>query len=474
MLSSKDSPKISPINLLMFIVAWVWIGYAYIVGVESKSMFTHPIVPILLIALVIGMKEVESQTRAIIITITLIAGWLFVRLQNVFMPFIIGIVLAYIVHVCLDGLQKMSLPWYKRVQLEEYPAENQSWLKKTFHFIKSIRIYMHPIELPRSLAALLLTLIIIGGIAVFFFSAIPQIVEQSISMKDGIVHFYVNTLEPYVRGLYRDFQEGQYPSFIDSLPLFLKNAIKDLLKKVNTYITEQIPSLASATRKILTELLRRIYSGLTGTLGRISTAFFIIIIFVYTVQGFHIRLVKFKNLFPEQYQSYIVRYTTEIDANMRALLRGQLTVIIAISILSIIVYSIIGVPFAIIVGILAGICNLIPNVGPVLGGIIAIFALIVGLAAGEYRFSSFMIRFFFTVGGAFGIQFIDNSFITPRVMSSAIEVEPLMVIFAVLLFASLFGVWGAILAIPAIVVIKSVIKISQEIHLEQKESMSES
>ena len=153
---------------------------------------------------------------------------------------------------------------------------------------------------------------------------------------------------------------------------------------------------------------------------------------------------------------------------MRAFLRGQLTVIIAVSVLSIIVYSLIGVPFALVVGILAGICNLIPNFGPVLGGVIAIFALIVGLAAGEYGFTSFLIRSAFTIGGVFGIQFIDNSLISPRVMSGAIEVEPLMVMFAVLLFVSLVGIWGALLAIPAIVVIKAVVKVSREIRLEQR------
>jgi len=461
----QDFSKISPIVILALIIAWTWIGFAFTMGTESQSMFSHPIVPIILLVLIVGLKSVNSLKRAIIITVILISIWLFVKLQNVFMPFIIGIILAYLVHVCLDGLQNIWLPWFRLIKSEE--NENLSLPKKILAFLKSIRVYKHDIYLKRSIAAILLVLIIFGGITLIFFSIVPQIVQQSIHMKDGISEFYTNIVKPNAEKLYKNFQNGKYPAFVESLPEFARDAIKDMVAKANTYITERIPSLANTTRQILTKIFQRLYSGIAGTIGQISSAFFIIIIFIYAVQGFHQRLNKFNRLFPEKYQEYITRYAVEIDTNMRAFLRGQLTVIIVVSILSIIVYSIIGVPFALVVGILAGICNFIPNLGPVLGGIIAIFSLIVGLAAREYELASFFIRSIFTIAGVFGIQLIDNSLISPRVMSSAIEVEPLTVMFAVLLFASLVGIVGALLAIPAIVIIKSIVKVSQEIKLEQ-------
>ena len=52
-------------------------------------------------------------------------------------------------------------------------------------------------------------------------------------------------------------------------------------------------------------------------------------------------------------------------------------------------------------------------------------------------------------------------------MSSALEVHPLVVLFAVLLSANLVGIWGAVLAIPGIVIFKAVIKISSEIRAER-------
>jgi predicted PurR-regulated permease PerM len=53
-------------------------------------------------------------------------------------------------------------------------------------------------------------------------------------------------------------------------------------------------------------------------------------------------------------------------------------------------------------------------------------------------------------------------------MSYAIEVHPLVVLFAVLLAASLIGVWGAVLAIPGIVVFKAVFKVSKQIRMERE------
>jgi len=152
---------------------------------------------------------------------------------------------------------------------------------------------------------------------------------------------------------------------------------------------------------------------------------------------------------------------------MRAFLRGQLAVIVIISIISIIAYSLIRIPLALLVGMLAGLCNAIPTIGPIIGGGIAVLASIVGVAAGDYAVTGFLIRLGLVLVITFAIQLLDNSLISPKIMSTAIEVHPLVIIFAVLLSASLVGIWGAVLAIPGIVVVKGVLKASHEIRAER-------
>ena len=146
-----------------------------------------------------------------------------------------------------------------------------------------------------------------------------------------------------------------------------------------------------------------------------------------------------------------------------------MTVILIVSIISIIVYSIIGVPFSLVVGLLAGLCNAIPTFGPFIGGAFAVLSLLVGFAGGYFDVSGFLIRLVALLGGIMGIQAIDNSLISPKVMSSAVDVDPLLIMFGVIVGASVLGFWGVILAIPIIVVIKSVITVSKEIRTQEVE-----
>jgi predicted PurR-regulated permease PerM len=89
-----------------------------------------------------------------------------------------------------------------------------------------------------------------------------------------------------------------------------------------------------------------------------------------------------------------------------------------------------------------------------------------GLVAGNVELTGFLIQLVLVIAAVIGIQLLDNSLISPRIMSHAVEVHPLVVIFAVLLAASLIGIWGAVLAIPGIVVFKAIIKVSGEIRAE--------
>jgi predicted PurR-regulated permease PerM len=62
-----------------------------------------------------------------------------------------------------------------------------------------------------------------------------------------------------------------------------------------------------------------------------------------------------------------------------------------------------------------------------------------------------------------GIQTLDNALISPKIMSRAVDIDPLMIMFGVVAGAALFGFWGVILAIPALVVIKSILSVRQKL-----------
>ncbi|MCE5191016.1 MAG: AI-2E family transporter [Actinomycetia bacterium] len=119
-------------------------------------------------------------------------------------------------------------------------------------------------------------------------------------------------------------------------------------------------------------------------------------------------------------------------------LRGQLVVSLSTGVIVTIGLSVLGVPYALVLGLFAGILNVIPWFGPLISEIIAaIAAAFVSpwLALGA-------------VAVIMGTQQITDLFITPRVMSEQVDLHPLLVIFSLLVGSTLAGFTGLILAIP--------------------------
>ena len=235
-----------------------------------------------------------------------------------------------------------------------------------------------------------------------------------------------------------------------------------IVQQVKTYLTERIPTIAQTGGEAVREGVQFAGSIAFGFGGFVATMLLAFIVFVYASQSFDDYFRSFIMLVPERYREIAKTYLREIDRNLQQFLKGQVAVIAIVSVISCIAYSIIGVPFALVIGVLAGICNAIPTFGPFIGGGFAYIAMLMGLAAGDFGIVDFLIRSAFVLGAILGIQTLDNSLISPKIMSSAVDVDPLLIMFAVIVGASVLGFWGVLLAIPIIVVVKSVIAVSQK------------
>jgi len=88
---------------------------------------------------------------------------------------------------------------------------------------------------------------------------------------------------------------------------------------------------------------------------------------------------------------------------------------------------------------------------------------LMGFATGNFTLVGFLLRAVAVLVAIIGIQTLDNALISPKIMSSVVDVDPLMIMFGVLAGAALFGFWGVILAIPALVVIKSILNVRQKL-----------
>lgn len=173
-----------------------------------------------------------------------------------------------------------------------------------------------------------------------------------------------------------------------------------------------------------------------------------IIAFYLLVDLPHIRVVC-RSLVPTRARADVMVVSRRLSTAIGGYFRGQLAVAFVVGVLASIAMAIIDLPFWLIVGMVAGLFNMIPLIGPWIGAI-------PGIAIA------------FTTGGGLGqavavavamaiVQQIDNHFISPIVMQRAVKLHPAVVMLALLAGGTLGGFFGLLLAVPATAVLKIVI-----------------
>ncbi len=135
------------------------------------------------------------------------------------------------------------------------------------------------------------------------------------------------------------------------------------------------------------------------------------------------------------------------EAKMGGYIRGQGILCLAVGSAALIAYSLIGLPFALILGLIAGIMEMVPVIGPGLG---AVPALLVALSVDPSKA-------IWVLAATAMIQMLENSFLVPRIMNSSMGVNPIIILLSLVGFGSAFGFAGALLALPLAAIIQLII-----------------
>jgi predicted PurR-regulated permease PerM len=203
----------------------------------------------------------------------------------------------------------------------------------------------------------------------------------------------------------------------------------------------------------------------TATLVKDSTAALLRILsslFLIPVVGFYLlrdwnRLTKsvFK-IVPRSYRKRTIRIAKTADKVLGGFLRGQGLVMLALAAMYSSGLLLIGLDFALLIGICAGLLSFVPFLGTITGLVMAILSVVVQ-SLGWLEFG--LVLLVFSIG-----QFIEGNFLTPKLVGDEIDFHPVAVIFAVATGAQLLGVVGVLIALPVGAVLWAVAK---EIVLEQ-------
>lgn len=189
----------------------------------------------------------------------------------------------------------------------------------------------------------------------------------------------------------------------------------------------------------------------SGLSGLFTALLFITLVPIYTwyfMVGFDKVVAGVREYLPGSQRPRIERILKEIDAMLRAFFRGRIVVVGIISAATTIVYMIFGVQYAVLLGLMSGLGVLIPYFSIVVGWIPAIIVLLVTKEEPWGAIIGMSIGFHV-------IQALEQYVITPKLLGDAVELHPITLLVGVFVMGSLFGLFGALLAVPLTAIAKT-------------------
>ena len=141
---------------------------------------------------------------------------------------------------------------------------------------------------------------------------------------------------------------------------------------------------------------------------------------------------------PNKLREPVGKVLSDVNQQLANYVRGQITVAVIVAIMFIIFFKIIGLRYAVALGVTAGVLNLVPYLGSFLA---MIPALVLGLIAGPVMLLKVIIVFI-------PEQTIEGRFVSPLILGSQLNIHPITILFVLLTSGSMFGIWGVLLGIP--------------------------
>ena len=248
--------------------------------------------------------------------------------------------------------------------------------------------------------------------------------------------------------IYKNIEElaMNIPIYFQALNKFIME--NDILSKFNglEFITEKLTQMLAPTQ------LNKYIGIISGIANSFMSFFLAIILSIYMIiekENVFAFLKKFSERFlPERTKNVIYVYGRKTVDRFYSYFTGLALDALIVGIICSLFFSLIKVPYALLLGLLVAAGNLVPFFGPITANII-IF-IIIAITAGPFK-ALWVIIFQILFGQ------IDGNIIQPKILSNSTGISPLLVLIAVIVFGDLFGFLGMIIGVPLFAVIKDVV-----------------
>ena len=243
--------------------------------------------------------------------------------------------------------------------------------------------------------------------------------------------------------------------------------ISDKLEGLNISIlgnvNDKIAQIVSYVQSYFSASIGSMTNSLVSIGGNIASFFIAIILSIYLIQDSEYFVELWNKIFnlifgKSRAGKELKKILGVVDDTFYKYIRGQLLEACIVGILSGIVLYFIGIDYAVIIGIIAGICNMIPYIGPVVGTILAV---IMALLSGQ------PITAIWAIIGMIVVRQVDNNFLAPKIVGNSVGLHPVFTMLAILIGGNVGGLIGMLIAVPAAASLKILLSKWYEYHMEK-------
>ena len=271
--------------------------------------------------------------------------------------------------------------------------------------------------LSRVLATVVITVISIGTVVMVILLFLPLLIDQTRAAV------------------------AQAPVYIDEAKVLISGLLPEI-EREGSFLNRAIANLKENAQSWSVGLLQQVWSGGLALINFIAVLFVTPVVAFYLLMDWDDMVEGIDEYLPRQHRDTIHYLAAELDRVLSGFIRGQLTVCIILGTFYAVTLMLIGLDFALLIGVFAGLISFIPFVGSILGGVVS-----VGVATAQFWDNPVWIAVVAVIFAAG--QALEGNFLTPKLVGDKVGLHPVWLMFALSAFGVLFGFVGLLVAVPA-------------------------
>jgi predicted PurR-regulated permease PerM len=385
----------------------------------------------------LGRIEIVLLIGAILLLLVLIYS-----IQSVLSPFLLLGAIIFLLYPLRGYSLAKKIMWPSVILFGIWFVSSISSLLAPFVVSLVLAYVMNPIverferwSVPRWVTSLVLILIVLGLIVLFFFLVLPVVLTQVEGILDSMSKLIV------------DFNNWIWNS-----------SMLKALERYGVSAEEVRNTLSSQFTPKLEDILKNLVRGLlmlASSISNLVTQIFYVVLVPFLTFYILADLPKIRQrfllLFAHRYRDRLESYLVSADQVIGLYLRGAITVALVQGVIIATIFSIVGIKYALMLGVIATILDFIPYFG-------LIITMVLAAIVAMFSDPPVLPKVLFAMGSIEALRIFETMYLSPRIVGSKIGLHPLVVIFSILVFFYFLGFLGLVIAVPTTALLITLVK----------------